>query len=50
MKNLKKLTYIQKQKVSSLGLNPIEWGVVSKKGNVLTIMNRSTKETKDVYL
>ena len=50
MKNLKKLTFIQKQIVSEMGLDPHEWGVVSLKGHVLTIMNRETKETRDIYI
>lgn len=50
MKNLKKLTLVQKQIISEMGLNPKQWGVVCKKGHILTIMHRETKETKDIYI
>ena len=40
MKNLKKPNYIQKQRISKAGLNPMEFYLKNEEGDKLTIVHK----------
>lgn len=50
MKQPKKPTYEQKQRIAKAGLDPKQYGVVKDDGEILTVINRVTNEIKEILL